>query len=309
MGVEMTTLLYICIGIAVVAVCTAVGAIMLYRRSIHKTMKTIENMLDAAINGSFSEDVFDESVLSSIEAKFVRFLSICSVSSKNLLAEKNKINELISDISHQTKTPLANILLYSQLLSEYELSQDTSTCVKALSTQAEKLNFLIQALLKTSRLETGIITVAPRQESVHKLLDAALEQITPKADAKGISVIREDTVIHAYFDLKWTSEAVYNIMDNAIKYTETGGSMDIKVMAYELFCRIDITDSGIGIAEEEQGKIFTRFYRSPTVNLQEGVGIGLFLAREIIAAEGGYIKVRSHYGRGSTFSIFLSMDT
>ncbi|WP_249930974.1 sensor histidine kinase, partial [Paenibacillus polymyxa] len=93
------------------------------------------------------------------------------------------------------------------------------------------------------------------------------------------------------------------------KYTETGGSMTIKVMAYELFCRIDITDSGIGIAEEEQGKIFTRFYRSPTVNTQEGVGIGLFLAREIIAAAGGYIKVHSHYGCGSTFSIFLSMDT
>ncbi|MDQ0050000.1 signal transduction histidine kinase [Paenibacillus polymyxa] len=95
----------------------------------------------------------------------------------------------------------------------------------------------------------------------------------------------EDTFTHAYFDLKWTSEAVYNIMDNAIKYTETGGSMNIKVMAYDLFCRIDITDSGIGIAEEEQGKIFTRFYRSPTVNSQEGVGIGLFLAKEIIAAE------------------------
>lgn len=272
-------------------------------------MKTIENMLDAAINGSFSEDVFDESVLSAIEAKFAKFLSICSVSSKNLLAEKNKINELISDISHQTKTPVANILLYSQLLSEYELSQDTSTCVKALSAQAEKLNFLIQTLLKTSRLETGIITVAPRRESVQKLLDAALEQMMPKADAKGISVVMEDTVTHAYFDLKWTSEAVYNIMDNAIKYTETGGSMNIKVTAYDLFCRIDIIDSGIGIAEEEQGKIFTRFYRSPTVNSQEGVGIGLFLAREIIAAEGGYIKVRSRYGRGSTFSIFLSMDT
>ncbi|MBJ8192387.1 sensor histidine kinase, partial [Bacillus cereus] len=109
---------------------------------------------------------------SAIEAKFAKFLSICSVSSKNLLAEKNKINELISDISHQTKTPLANILLYSQLLSEYELSQDTSTCVKALSAQAEKLNFLIHALVKTSRLETGIITVSPRRESVQKLLDA-----------------------------------------------------------------------------------------------------------------------------------------
>ncbi|MDQ0050005.1 signal transduction histidine kinase [Paenibacillus polymyxa] len=305
----MAVLNYICMGITIIALFAVGTAILLYRKNVHKTMKTIQEMIDTAIDGNFSERVFDESILSAVETKLARFLSICTVSSKNLLAEKNKINELISDISHQTKTPLANILLYSQLLSEYELSQDTSTCVKALSAQAEKLNFLIQALLKTSRLETGIITVSPRRESVQKLLDAALEQMMPKADAKGISVVMEDTVTHAYFDLKWTSEAVYNIMDNAIKYTETGGSMIIKVMAYELFCRIDITDSGIGIAEEEQGKIFTRFYRSPTVNSQEGVGIGLFLAREIIAAERGYIKVRSRYGRGSTFSIFLSMDT
>ena len=305
----MAVLNYICMGITIIALFAVGTAILLYRKNVHKTMKTIQEMIDTAIDGNFSERVFDESILSAVETKLARFLSICTVSSKNLLAEKNKINELISDISHQTKTPVANILLYSQLLSGYELSQDASTCVKALSTQAEKLNFLIQALLKTSQLEAGIITVSPRRESVQKLLNAALEQMMPKADAKGISVVMEDTVIHAYFDLKWTSEAVYNIMDNSIKYTETGGSMHIKVMPYDLFCRIDITDSGIGIAEEEQGKIFTRFYRSPTVNSQEGVGIGLFLAREIIVEEGGYIKVRSRYGRGSTFSIFLSMDT
>ncbi|MCP3796573.1 sensor histidine kinase KdpD [Paenibacillus sp. CH40] len=305
----MAVLNYICVGITIIALFAVGTAILLYRKNVHKTMKTIQEMIDTAIDGNFSEHVFDESVLSAVETKLARFLSICTVSSKNLLAEKNKINELISDISHQTKTPVANILLYSQLLSEYELSQDAFTCVKALSAQAEKLNFLIHALVKTSRLETGIITVSPRRESVQKLLDAALRQIMPKAEAKGISVVMEDTVIHAYFDLKWTSEAIYNIMDNAIKYTETGGNMNIKVMAYDLFCRIDIIDNGIGIAEEEQGKIFTRFYRSPTVNSQEGVGIGLFLAREIIAAEGGYIKVRSCYGSGSTFSIFLSMDT
>ncbi|WP_068503217.1 sensor histidine kinase [Paenibacillus kribbensis] len=305
----MTTLLYICIGIAATALFTATAVIILYRKNMYKTMKTIEDMIDTAIDGNFSERVFDESVLSAVEAKLARFLSICTVSSKNLLAEKNKINELISDISHQTKTPVANILLYSQLLGEYELPEDGSICVKALSTQAEKLNFLVQALLKTSQLETGMITVSPSQESVQKLLHTAREQIMPKADAKGISVVMENTTIHACFDLKWTAEAVYNIMDNAVKYTETGGSITIKVIAYDLFCRIDITDSGIGIAEEEQGKIFTRFYRSPTVNSQEGVGIGLFLAREILAAEGGYIKARSRYGRGSTFSIFLSMDT
>lgn len=127
----------------------------------------------------------------------------------------------------------------------------------------------------------------------------------PKADTKGISIVMENTTIHTCFDLKWTAEAVYNIMDNAVKYTETGGSITIKVIAYDLFCRIDITDSGIGIAEDELSKIFMRFSRYPTVSSQEGVGIGLFLAREIITAQGGYIKVQSRCGSGSTFSLFL----
>lgn len=262
-------------------------------------------MLDKAIDGSFVEDVFDESALSALEAKLARYLSICAVSSKNLLTEKDKIKGLISDISHQTKTPIANILLYSQLLSEYELPEDCTVCVKALSAQAEKLNFLISALVKMSRLETGIITVLPKQETVQRLLDEVREQIIPKADAKGISVIMEDTGINACFDLKWTAEGLYNIVDNAVKYTDSGGSITVKAIPYEMFCRIDITDNGIGIAEDELSKIFTRFYRSGTVSEQEGVGIGLFLAREILATEGGYIKVSSMPGSGSVFSVFL----
>jgi Signal transduction histidine kinase len=301
----MNTLDYICIGIAIVALLAAVIVVISYRQRTKKTLAKISGMLDAAIDDSFVEGVFDESALSAVEAKLARYLSICAVSSKNLLTEKDKIKGLISDISHQTKTPIANILLYSQLLSEHELPVDCMVCVKALSAQAEKLNFLISALVKTSRLETGIITVSPQQEAVQRLLDDARQQIMPKAEAKGISVAVEDTELSACFDLKWTTEAVYNIIDNAVKYTESGGSITIKAIPYELFCRIDITDNGIGIAEHEQSKIFTRFYRSAAVSNQEGVGIGLFLAREILAAEGGYIKVSSVLGRGSTFSVFL----
>lgn len=301
----MKTLDYICIRIAIVALGAAALTVILYRQRTKKTLEKISGMLDAAIDGSFVESVFDESALSAVEAKLARYLSICAVSSKNLLAEKDKIKELISDISHQTKTPIANILLYSQLLSEHELPEDCIVCVKALSAQAEKLNFLISALVKTSRLETGIITVSPKQEAVQRLLDDAWQQIMPKAEAKDISVNLEGTELSACFDLKWTTEAVYNIIDNGVKYTERGGRITIKAIPYELFCRIDITDNGIGIAEHEQSKIFTRFYRLAAVSNQEGVGIGLFLAREILAAEGGYIKVSSVLGYGSTFSVFL----
>jgi signal transduction histidine kinase len=298
----------VCITIAIFAVLTAAFAIIWNREKTRRTLDTLDSMLDRAIDGSFTESTFDESVLSSLETKLNRYLSECAVSSRNLSIEKDKIKALISDISHQTKTPIANILLYSQLLSEHELPEECETCVKALSAQIGKLRFLIDALVKTSRLETGIITVSPRKASLQKLLDTASAQIKPEADVKNITVQIKSSAYTACFDLKWTTEAVYNIIDNAVKYSPAGGIIKIEAAAYELFCRIDITDNGIGIREEEHSKIFSRFYRSPSVNEQEGVGIGLFLAREIISAQGGYIKVRSELGKGAVFSIFLPKD-
>ena len=100
-------------------------------------------------------------------------------------------------------------------------------------------------------------------------------------------------------------QALYNIVDNGVKYTPVGGEIRLSANRYELFFRIDIADNGIGIAEEEQAKIFTRFYRSPMVLGEEGVGIGLYLSREIITAQGGYIKVVSKQGQGSVFSVYL----
>ena len=90
-----------------------------------------------------------------------------------------------------------------------------------------------------------------------------------------------------------------------MKYTPSGGCITVSVTPYELFCRIDVADTGIGLAEEECGRVFQRFYRSPAVRGEQGVGLGLYLAREIAAANGGYIKVASRLGEGSTFSLFL----
>ncbi len=183
----------LCTLTAAAAVLAAAAAVILYRRSTRKTLATIHKMLDAAIDGSFSEDVFDESSLSAAEAKLSRYLAVCTASSRNLTLEKDKIKSLISDISHQTKTPVANILLYSQLLSEHDLPDDCAVCARALSAQAEKLGFLIGALVKMSRLETGILTVSPKTQPVQALLDEVVKQIMPGADAKGISAAAETT--------------------------------------------------------------------------------------------------------------------
>lgn len=273
----------------------------------NKTIDRLNQMIDNAINGNPIENTFDETKVSALETKLNHYLAITQTNRRQLEEEKWRINHLISDISHQTKTPLANILLYSQLLSESELCQEDSLCVNALIAQTEKLNFLISSLIKSSRLEAGVISVSPAVQHVQPLLDSIVEQIQARALKKEIQVTCLQTQLSAVFDSKWTAEALFNILDNAVKYTPSGGSVTITTISYPLFCRIDISDTGIGICEEDTPKIFSRFYRSSAVNKAEGIGIGLYLAREIITKENGYIKVSSQLGSGSTFSIFLPM--
>jgi signal transduction histidine kinase len=271
-----------------------------------RTMQKLHNMLDSAIDNNFSEDTYDESSLSSLECKLSRFLAISKTSQKSNTEERNRIKSLVSDISHQTKTPISNIILYVQLLQEQNLNEQSKELVKEIYAQSEKLRFLIEALIKSSRLETGIIHVNPKDSSVLDLIGKCKNVIEKKAMDKGIKInISCDEEMTAFFDSKWTEEAIVNILDNAVKYTEQGGNIYISSEPYEIFTRVDISDTGIGINEEEINRIFQRFYRSREVSALEGVGIGLYLAREIISSQGGYIKVKSEYGRGSTFSVFL----
>lgn len=292
------------ICVALLAAC----ALLWQRMALRRTMRRLNDMLDAAINGDFTEQSFDESLLSATENKLAGYLSASEVSARNLAREKHKIKELISDISHQTKTPIANILLYAQLLAEQDLPGQSAGCVAALNSQAEKLSFLIASLMKLSRLETGMLSLCPSTGSIAPLLDDVLGQFAPRAAEKGIDLHAAPTGESAVFDPKWTAEALANLMDNAVKYTPGGGSVFVGVTAYDLFCRIDVTDTGMGIPEAEQARVFGRFYRSPSASGQEGVGIGLYLARRIVEQQGGYIKVGPGQAGGSTFSVFLPRE-
>ncbi len=156
-----------------------------------------------------------------------------------------------------------------------------------------------------SRLESGILSLHPQAAPVQPLLEKVAQQFESLAEQKQISLRWEPTVLVAQFDSKWTLEALGNLVDNAIKYTPAGGTVHLRAEPLELFCRLDVTDTGIGIAEAEYSKIFSRFYRAQQVANEPGVGIGLYLAREILTAEGGYLRVRSKPGAGSCFSLFL----
>ncbi len=293
---------------AAAAVFAAVIVVIYDRRSTRKTLIRIGAMLDEAMKGDFSESAWDESMLSSTEAKLSRYLKSSAISARNLLEQKTKLEALVADISHQTKTPIANILLYAQLLDEQELPEDAGPLVASLIGQSEKLKALIEALVKTSRLETGIFQFQTKRSPVAPLLEESVRQYLPKAQRKHISLKQEPTEAFAVFDAKWTAEAIGNLIDNAIKYTPAGGEVSLHVSEYDMFCRIDVADTGIGIPEEEHSKIFQRFYRSPSSAEEEGVGLGLYLAREILSGQGGYIKLESQSGKGSTFSVFLPRE-
>lgn len=286
------------IGILLAALC------VLYFRT-EAVLSRVERMVDAAVEDRLREEEFSESRMSRLETKLYHYLSAGRTASRQMAQERDSVKELISDISHQTKTPIANIRLYTQLLAESEsLGGHVSGLVEPLDEQTRKLDFLIQALVKLSRLENGILVLTPCRENVRELLEGL--DYGQAAARKGVElVIESGPECTAVFDLKWTLEALSNLVDNAIKYTPAGGRVCVRVKPYEMFVSIEVEDDGRGITEEESAKIFTRFYRSPESAAEDGVGIGLYLAREILRKEGGYIKVYSRPGEGSRFSLFL----
>lgn len=286
---------------------SVLAAVLFFRHRQKQVMDGLSDMLEAAINGTFSETTFDESRQSSLENR----LAASELSVRSIDEEREKIKELIADISHQTRTPLSNILLYTELLEEEPLGEAAQDSVKKLRQQSEKLQFLMDALVKLSRLETGVFVLHPKRQPLTEMVIDCMESYREKAAAKGLAIAfsgtkkaEEDTPVYAYFDKKWSMEAMGNILDNAIKYTNTGG-ITIKLCSYELFACVEVTDTGIGIGEEEHAAVFGRFYRGNAVAEKSGVGIGLYLARSIMQQQGGYIRLSSVPGAGSTFGLYF----
>lgn len=294
---------YVIISI-IILILSSICWYLYYQHREKQLVDRLQHMVDQASTGKLKRGDISESKVSALENSLKRYLDDSLLAGENQIQQKNMIQGLISDIAHQTLTPISNLKIYSELLQE-QISEDFDDTAETIHEQTEKLDFLIQSLVKLSRMENGIITVNPKEIPVSELLEPLESQYRSKVNEKHMQLDIMETNSLAKYDLKWTSEAVGNILDNAIKYTEEGGKVTIEVQPYSMFVRIDIKDTGIGIREEEIPKIFTRFYRSVNVSDLPGVGIGLYLAREIIQVQKGYIKVDSEVGKGTTFSIYL----
>lgn len=267
----------------------------------------IEALVEQQERQIFSEA--EDTLTARLQHQLLKLRNILTAQNQMLAQEKEQIKTLISDISHQIKTPIAAANTFAELLSDGELSAEERTeYITTLQMSLGKLTFLTNSLIKMSRLESGIISLKPEKNSLNEIVLQAVKTVYAKAKEKGILITFEcDQAFEAVLDFNWTAEAISNVIDNAVKYTPQGGFVRLQITEYPSFLRLDISDSGVGIPEEEQAKIFGRFYRGKQSVGTDGVGIGLYLTREIINKQNGYMKVSSDEN-GSTFSMFLKKN-
>lgn len=248
----------------------------------------------------------DDGIFSKICCKLRKLYDAKCKAVQKTKKELSATQELISDISHQVKTPVSNIKMYAQMLEGRVRDEECRLYLQVLKSQADKLDFLAQSLVRMSRLEAGVISLKIRDCELLTIIADALGAVLPKAETKQIRIQTAcEAGVAVLADRKWTSEAVFNLLDNAVKYTDTGGEIWITAAPLGTYVSLEIADNGMGIPKEELPLIFKRFYRSRQARAKEGLGLGLALAREIVTLEKGYLTAESASGVGSSFRMML----
>lgn len=283
---------WLILGYLIAAACVTVW---LVRKERRKTQRILDRM-EAILESGTGEFVAEEG-MSAAERKLI--LRLCQLEAREARVQDGyrRISSLVADIAHQSKTPLSSILMYTEMSENGEV----------IRSQTEKLAFLMESLTKLAKCEGGLIAenLRPSVQSVKELLRMVIESGYAAADEKNMEIrcdVPDD--LTASFDLRWTAEAVGNILDNAVKYSPENSTVTIIAREWDNFVRIDISDCGCGIPEDELCSIWNRFCRGRNASDKNGVGIGLYLTANILNTEGGRVSAKSDEN-GSTFTVFL----
>lgn len=254
--------------------------------TLSNEMREFSDYIDKALDGNLEITEFDEKELSKIKSKLIKFLYASQVKEAKINTEKSKTKDLIADISHQTKTPITNLSLYISLLED----EPKDEYIEIIKYELDKLKFLIQTLVKSSRLEADIIGLQKNQANLKDLVKDVLGEFKVILDEKDISINLKDEDLFFDLDERWLKEAIHNLVDNAIKYSPDGSTINITIYKSYLNYNLDIENECQDLSEETLPKIFERFYRGKNSVSKDGLGLGLFIAREIIEKHGGNIK-------------------
>lgn len=261
--------------------------ILLYKYIVLRSeMRELSDYIDKALDGNLEITEFDEKELSKIKSKLIKFLYANQVKEAKINTEKSKTKDLIADISHQTKTPITNLSLYISLLE----NDPKEEYLEIIKYELNKLEFLIKNLVKSSRLESDIIGLQKNPANLKDIVEDVLREFKVILDEKCISINLKDEDLVFNLDERWLKEAVHNLIDNAIKYPPKGSTINISIYKSYLNYNLDIENECQDLSEENLPKIFERFYRGTNSVSKDGLGLGLFIAREIIEKHGGNIR-------------------
>mgnify|MGYP000341632499 CR=1 FL=1 len=299
--------------------CICVAIWLYFRRKFIAFSDTVCQSMERILHGQPVKEYLNRETLTS---KMVTELEKVEDIVRYRLAEnereKQELQEMISEITHQIKTPLSNIRMYCEMIGENASSGSGETILRqtdssllrqysaTVGDQLDRLDFLLNALIRSSRLETSMIRLQLENNKVLNTIAIAVNNVFQKAEEKKTEIrVGCRSTIEVCHDPKWTAEAIENLLDNAIKYTPENGKIQIDVVPGEMYVEIQVKDTGCGIAADEVNEIFKRFYRGKAVSRVEGLGLGLYLAQKIITLQGGFLSVHSEPGNGSCFSIHL----
>lgn len=303
----------ILLGIIVGIIFGLAGILWAYfyiRRQMLKTEAMLSTPFEQLKEGTYD---MDETIEAKIRNRLYRIFRDLEIEYREADTQRKAVQQYIADLSHQIKTPMANLFLYNGLLTDEELTaKERREFLGRTEDELKKMNWLFSELTKVTRLEGGAITLLCENQSAWVTLMEAVEKIRVQAEDRGIKItltkIKEEGFnpeYNAFHSRKWTVEALVNILENAVKYSKPEGYIKISIEELELYTRILIKDNGRGVLKEDYPKIFQRFYRGENVKNETGSGLGLYLAQLILNMEEGYITVSSEYGSGSTFSVYL----
>lgn len=294
-------------AVLLAAVVLAAGCFYGWRRN-RKMYRTIDRMLDEILDGEpISQSDIREGEISVLASKAKRVKEKVDLGISTAEEEKEQVKSLISNMSHQLKTPLAGLMMYREMLEDEGLDEETrKRFLGKMKGQSEKIDWILKSLFKMVNLEQGAVVFEAEALPVRDTILDAVTAVLDRADQRNIRILTEpfeDRLL--WHNRKWTAEVLVNLLENAVKYTEPGGCITISVNPMEMYTEIAVRDTGRGIRKEELNEIFKRFYRSRDVENIEGSGIGLYLSRLILEQEKGYMTAESVLREGSKFSVFL----
>ena len=298
-------------GIAAGTLLLITGAVLLavfyyYTRMRYKRIEELNDYLVKVLSGSDTPNILnqEEGEISILANNIYKAASTLRVQNEILRDDKKQLASAIADISHQLKTPLTSMMVMNDLLSREDDPSKRLEFLQTQSAQLSRMNWLIQTLLKLSKLDAGTIELRHEQVNAKELLTEVIKPFEIQFELRGISYKQDATDMSITCDKNWTVEALQNIVKNCLEHMDDGGALEINTLDTTLFGQITIKDTGCGIAKEDIPHIFERFYKGKNAG-KDSVGIGLALTKAIIEDQHGEIEVKSTEGEGSTFVIKL----